>query len=196
MSSSVARIPSTVPPPDAVPGVRHPDAPKPGELIPSHFAQCFGCGQDHPTGLRLVATAGPGLSVSASFVVTEFHQGAPGLAHGGILALAFDETLSSLMWLIRRPAVTARLESDFLSPVPVGSRLLITAEVTGVAGRKVYSKAVGRIDDGPPVLSAQALFVIVPIAHFLKSGSPKHLDDMRAVGHLDAGADLDYEVNP
>lgn len=178
VSSPVARLPSTIPPSDAVPAIRHPNAPKPGELIPSHFAQCFGCGQDHPTGLRLIARAGAGASVTATFTVTEHHQGAPGLAHGGILSLAFDETLSSLMWLLRRPAVTGRLEVDFLRPVPVGSTLFITAEVTGVANRKVYSRAEGRIDDGLPVVRAQALFVIVPMAHFLNAGS------------------ADYEVNP
>ena len=178
MSSPVVRLPSTIPPPDAIPAERHANAPKPGELIPSHFPECFGCGQDHPTGLRLVATAGEGVSVTASFTVSQHHQGAPGLAHGGILSLAFDETLSSLMWLLRRPAVTGRLETDFLRPVPVGSTLSIRAEVTGVANRKVYSKAEGYIDDGPPVVRAQALFVIVPMTHFLKAGS------------------LDFEVNP
>lgn len=178
MSSPVARLPSTTPPPDAIPAERHFNAPKPGEFIPSHFPECFGCGQEHPTGLRLVAVAGEGVSVTASFTVTEHHQGAPGLAHGGILSLAFDETLSSLMWLLRRPAVTGRLETDFLRPVPVGSTLFIKAEITGVANRKVYSKAEGHIDDGPPVVRAQALFVIVPMAHFLNAGA------------------RDFEVNP
>jgi acyl-coenzyme A thioesterase PaaI-like protein len=181
VSSPVARLPSTTPPPDSVPAIRHANAPAPGERIPSHYPQCFGCGQDHPTGLRLIATAGPGTSVTASFTVTEFHQGAPGLAHGGILSLAFDEALSSLMWLLRRPAVTARLETDFLRPVPVGSTLSITAEVTGVSDRKVYSKAEGFIDDGLAVVRAQALFVIVPMTHFLNAGSRENLD---------------YEVNP
>lgn len=196
MSSPVARLQSTTPPPDALPAVRHPNAPKPGEVIPSHFAQCFGCGQDHPTGLRLIARSGEGAAVSASFQVTEHHQGAPGLAHGGILSLAFDETLSALMWLLRRPAVTARLETDFLRPVPVGSTLSITAEVTGVSNRKVYSRAEGCIDDGPPVMCAQALFVIVPMAHFLNAGSPEQLAFVRANPHLHASVDPDFEVNP
>lgn len=196
MSSPVARLPSTTPPPDALPPVRHPNAPKPGELIPSHFAQCFGCGQAHPTGLRLIATVGVGMDVTATFTVTEHHQGAPGLVHGGILSVALDETLSSLMWLLRRPAVTARLETDFLRPVPVGSTLTITAEVMGVSNRKVYSRAEGRIDDGLPVVRAQSLFVIVPMAHFLNAGSQEHLDFVRANPHLHASVDPDFEVNP
>lgn len=196
MSSPVARLPSTIPPAEAVPAVRHPNAPKPGEIIPSHFALCFGCGQDHPTGLKLVATAGEGASVTAAFTVTEHHQGAPGLAHGGILSLAFDETLSSLMWLLRRPAVTARLETDFLLPVPVGSTLVIDAEITGVAGRKIYAKAEGRIGDGPVVVRGQSLFVVVPMAHFLNAGSKEHLDLVRANPELHTSVDPDFELSP
>ena len=78
---------------------------------------------------------------NGKFLVTENHQGAPGLAHGGLLTLAFDEALGKLMWLLRAPAVTGRLETDFLLPVPIGTELHILAEITGLAGRKVYSRA-------------------------------------------------------
>ena len=85
----MARIPSTTAPEGATIPDRHPLAPAVGSKIPSHFGHCFGCGELHPTGLHLVAYAGEGLDVSAQFTVTENHQGAPGLAHGGLLSLAF-----------------------------------------------------------------------------------------------------------
>jgi hypothetical protein len=110
----MSRVPSTVPPEGSQIPPRHPKAPEPGTKIPSHFGHCFGCGELHPTGLHLVAHAGDGQNLTAVFTVTENHQGAPGLAHGGLLSLAFDEALGKLMWLIRSPAVTARLETDFL----------------------------------------------------------------------------------
>lgn len=69
------------------------------------------------------------LDLSGKFTVTENHQGAPGLAHGGLLSLAFDEALGKLMWLIRTPAVTGRLETDFLLPVPMGRTLLLMPEL-------------------------------------------------------------------
>ena len=65
---------------------RHPLAPKPGEEIPSHLSMCFGCGSDHPTGLHMKSIAGEGLTATCEFTVTEMHQGAPGLAHGGLLS--------------------------------------------------------------------------------------------------------------
>ena len=94
----MSRVPSTTPPEGAVIPERHPKAPEIGTKIPSHFGHCFGCGELHPTGLHLVAHVGIGADITAEFTVTENHQGAPGLAPGGLLSLAFDEALGKLMW--------------------------------------------------------------------------------------------------
>jgi acyl-coenzyme A thioesterase PaaI-like protein len=112
------------------------------------------------------------------FVVSEHHQGAPGLAHGGVLTTAVDEILGSLNWLLAGPAVTGRLEVDFRRPVPIGSRLYVDAEVVGVKGRKVFTRAVGRLDsaEGPVAVSAAALFIQVPLQHFVDHGAREHVD--------------------
>jgi acyl-coenzyme A thioesterase PaaI-like protein len=189
--------PGLVPPPDATAPARHPDAPAPGELLGSHYDQCFGCGQEQAHGLHLVTTAGEGVSVTAEFTVRPAHQGAPGLAHGGVLATALDETLGALSWLLRTIAVTGRLETDFVRPVPVGATLHLSARCLAVAGRKIYSTAEGRIGgpDGPVAVRADALFVEVKLDHFTSHGRS---EEIRA-----ALADPDqakvaraFEVNP
>ncbi|GGO91253.1 thioesterase [Wenjunlia tyrosinilytica] len=169
-----------MPPPDARPPVRHPDAPEPGTLLGAHYDQCFGCGHEQPHGLRLDATAGEGVSITAEFTVQPAHQGAPGLAHGGVLATALDETLGSLCWLLQTIAVTGRLETDFVRPVPVGTVLHLSARCTAVHGRKIFSSAVGRIGspDGPVAVRADALFIEVPVAHFTDNGRD---EDIKAV---------------
>ena len=91
----MARIPSTTAPEGSPLPERHPQAPAAGSKIPSHFGHCFGCGELHPTGLHLVAYSGEGLDISAEFTVTENHQGAPGLAHGGLLSLALMKRLEN-----------------------------------------------------------------------------------------------------
>ncbi|CAB5112977.1 MAG: PaaI family thioesterase [Actinobacteria bacterium] len=194
----MSRIASTQAPEGAQIPERHPKAPPAGSKIPSHFGHCFGCGELHPTGLHLVAYAGAGLDITAQFTVTENHQGAPGLAHGGILSLAFDEALGKLMWLLRAPAVTARLETDFLKPVPMGSTLHISATITGQVNRKVYTKAEGRLNsaDGPIVVRAAALYVIVPMDHFLNNAPKEYLEHISKTPELLAFVDPDFEINP
>lgn len=147
-------------------------APEPGTVIDSHYRMCFACGRDHPSGLHLSVTAGPDVSVIGELIIGEHHQGAPGLAHGGVIATAMDEMMGILQILIRTPAVTAHLETDFHRPVPVGTRLIIEARATGQVGRKVYCDAVGYID-GERVVDAAAVFVQVPVEHFTTKGDPE-----------------------
>ncbi|MFR0356724.1 PaaI family thioesterase [Streptomyces sediminimaris] len=169
--------PALQPPADAVRPVRHPDAPAPGEPLGAHYEQCFGCGGGQPHGLHLEARAGEGVTITAEFTVQPAHQGAPGLAHGGVLATALDETLGSLNWLLRTIAVTGRLETDFVRPVPVGTTLHLAAEVTAVAGRKIYSTATGRVGgpEGPVAVRADALFIEVKVDHFTDHGRPEEI---------------------
>jgi len=194
----------TSPPPDAVLPMRAPNAPAPGSAIPSHYRWCFGCGSEHPTGLHMQITAGEGLTVTGVFTATEDHQGAPGLAHGGLLTTAMDEILGSLNWLLAGPAVTGRLEVDFRRPVPVGSRLVVSADVVGVKGRKVFTRALGRLGDadGPVAVSAAALFIQVPLQHFVDHGTAEHvqraIDDRAAGGPAwrPDGEEHNVELNP
>lgn len=185
------------PPADAIAPVRHPDAPAPGELIGAHYEHCFGCGEGQAHGLHLAARAGEGVGVTAEFTVREAHQGAPGLAHGGVLATALDETLGSLNWLLRVIAVTGRLETDFVRPVPLGTVLFLEAEVTAVSGRKIYSRATGRIGgpEGPVAVRAEALFIEVKVDHFIDNGRPEEIraamDDPDQLRRARA-----FEVNP
>lgn len=175
---------------------RHPNAPAPGDPIASHYRNCFGCGSEHPTGLHMQIFAGEGLSVVGEFEVTEHHQGAPGLAHGGLLAAAFDEVLGAANWLLCVPAVTARLEVDFKKPAPVGTIIHMDAQITAVDGRKVYTHSVGRLGDkdGPVILTAAALFIQVGIEHFEANGRAEDVERARADRNRGFGATM--QVSP
>lgn len=187
----------TTPPPGAEIPPRHPDAPAPGSTIPSHYRWCYGCGADHPTGLHLQVTAGEGMSLVARFTVDVHHQGAPGLAHGGLLAAAMDETLGALNWLHRRPAVTARLEVDYRRPVPIESILHLDAEIAGIEGRKIYTRATARFDDadGAIAVRARALFAEVTLEHFVAHGRAADVEAARQEATV-LHAVRSYEVNP
>lgn len=155
------------------------DSPGPGFPIPSHYRWCVACGADHPWGLHLQMSTSVGLSVVGTFTVGVHHQGSPGLAHGGVLATAMDEALGYLNWVMGTPAVTARLEVDYRAPAPVGSVLYLQAEIIGARGRKIYCRGSGRIgsDEGPVAIEVRALFVQVPISHFLQAGNQQIIQE-------------------
>jgi acyl-coenzyme A thioesterase PaaI-like protein len=173
----------------------HPDAPGPGTKLQMHYDQCFGCG-DVDGGLRLRSTVGEQFRVHSQFTVTEVHQGAPGLAHGGLLSCAFDEALGSTVGnMLRRPAVTGKLETDFLRPVPVGSTLFIIAQVDGVDGRKIYVSADGRLggETGPTAVRARAVFIEVGVDHFTTHGDPDSLAKLQRSHETRRD---DWDINP
>ncbi|REE97670.1 PaaI family thioesterase [Thermomonospora umbrina] len=142
-----------------------------GEILGS---ACFGCGPDVPHGLHIQRTGRDGTTAFAEFTVIPEHQGAPGLAHGGLLATAMDEILGTSAWLLGRRYVTGRLETDYLAPVPVGSLVHLRSWCKGVDGRKAYLEAEGRLGgpDGRVAVRAAALFIEVPLEHFTAKGTP------------------------
>ncbi len=177
-------------PDDLQPAVLAAGAPPAGTVLGQHYSGCYGCGDRQSGGLHLWVRVGEGVSVIARFTVTAAHEGSAGLAHGGLLTAALDETQAALMWLLQVPAVTARLETDFLAPVPVGSVVHLEARCLGVADRKIYTAARAWLTNGDLtggelsgdenddqnyaepgpgaelVLRSSALFVAVPVAHF------------------------------
>ena len=111
---------------------------------------------------------------------------------------AFDEALGKLMWLIRTPAVTGRLETDFLMPVPIGTTLFIEAKITGQAGRKIYTAASGRIGSitGPIAVRAAAIFISVPMSHFINNMNIDFQEHLKKHPELMEFVDPDFNFNP
>ncbi len=135
--------------------------------LPSHYHRCFGCGREHPTGLHLSMEGDDQeLRVRGAFTVTEHHQGAPGLAHGGVISAAVDEGMGYLLWLIQHPAVTAHLEVEYRRPVPVGARLELEARLERTEDRKIWASLVGTVD-GHVAVEARALYLKVGVEHFV-----------------------------
>jgi acyl-coenzyme A thioesterase PaaI-like protein len=84
----------------------------------------------------------------------------------GVISAAVDEGMGFLLWLLARPAVTAHLEVDFVRPVPVGSRLDLDGRLDRVEGRRIFASMLGRVD-GEVAVRAKALYIMVPVEHFL-----------------------------
>jgi acyl-coenzyme A thioesterase PaaI-like protein len=81
---------------------------------------CFGCGPEHPTGLRLRFHR-DGDEVLTRFTPTDRHQGPPGIMHGGLVATVADEVASwTLKVVLTRLGFTARLKGRLQRAVRTG----------------------------------------------------------------------------
>ena len=98
-------------------------------------------------------------------------EGAPGYAHGGAIATVLDDALGSVLMVLGRAAVTAKLEVDFRAPALIGQELQLQAWCEREEARKLYLK--GQLQaEGVLIAEATALFVAVGLEHFRRSGSP------------------------
>ncbi|MFH8491890.1 PaaI family thioesterase [Streptomyces longisporoflavus] len=135
---------------------------------PDH-PSCFACGPHAPSGLGLRVTETDAQGITALVTLTDVHQGAPGIAHGGIVAAVLDEATSLAVWhVLNRPNVTGRLEIQFLAPVPLGRPLYLRAKCAAVHGRKAYATAELHTDgpDGAVAATAAAVYIAVQQDHF------------------------------
>ena len=152
--------------------VSAPARPTVGDIITSRTPECFGCGE-RADGLAMELVLAGENAITGRVAITDGHQGAPGLAHGGILSAAFDEVLGAIPWYLIGDAVTVQLNVSYQAPVRIGSQLLVHGQLDRVEGRKVFVSGVAQLSDGQQVAAAEAIFVRVPSSHFPAVSKPQ-----------------------
>jgi acyl-coenzyme A thioesterase PaaI-like protein len=128
----------------------------------THHELCFGCGTANLFGLQLEAEpAAAGEGVEGRFFVKQDHQGPPGFAHGGVIALALDEAMALCVHHEGTLALTGRLEVDLRAPAPVGTFVRVAARVERREGRtlEVSAEARGVGGERPLIAEARGRFV-------------------------------------
>jgi acyl-coenzyme A thioesterase PaaI-like protein len=136
------------------------------EPLPPHHANCMGCGPENAAGIGMRMER-DGERVRGSVTLDRRHEGAPGYAHGGAVSTILDDALGMLLLVLRRPAVTARLEVDFRRPAYIGRPFDVEAWVDEVDGRKLWMRAEMR-EGGELVAAARSLFLEVEPQHFAR----------------------------
>lgn len=137
---------------------------EPGAL-PPHWPTCFGCGPEAEAGLRAV-TRKVGEEVHCTYSFTARHEGAPGIAHGGAVAALVDDVCGGLLFVVREPAVTRKLEVEYLKPVLVGVTYELVARLDRREGRKLFITCEGKDESGTLVFRGGGLFLVVDLSHF------------------------------
>ncbi len=91
-------------------------------------------------------------------------EGAPGRAHGGIVAACVDETIGGLLPIIGTMAFTAKLDLRYKAPCPLATPLEFRANLARRDGRKLHIECTGTSPEGRFV-EATALFITVELDH-------------------------------
>jgi acyl-coenzyme A thioesterase PaaI-like protein len=108
---------------------------------------CFGCSARNPHGLQLRFRQ-RGDVIVADHVIAERFHGAPGIAHGGIIATLLDEVSCAAAAVARDThVVTGELSVRYRRPCPVEVPLTLSARITGEQTRYLVIAAEVRRDD-------------------------------------------------
>jgi acyl-coenzyme A thioesterase PaaI-like protein len=87
-------------------------------------------------------------------------EGAPGRAHGGVVAALLDEVMGLMNVIHGAMAYTAQLDITYLAPTPVGAPIVARAWLARQDNRKLYVEATLHADE-LLVASAKALFISI-----------------------------------
>lgn len=143
---------------DALKSDAYDDPPRDGQRT-HHNPDCIVCGPGNPAGLGLVVHR-DGDAVVGQMVVDQIGRGAPGRAHGGILALAVDDLMGHVLVVCGTPAYTVRLEVEYLAAPPVDEPIQLRAWLDSRDGRRLTIRAEAHAG-ADVLLRAEGLFISV-----------------------------------
>jgi acyl-coenzyme A thioesterase PaaI-like protein len=144
-------------------------SPAEGQARGNRFADCIVTGAANPMGVAAQMRR-EGDDAVLHCTLGDAFEGAPGRAHGGMVAALFDETMGFVLSIACTPAFTGRLTVTYRQPVPLGLPLEFRARLTSRDGRKLLIAAEAH-HDGVLLAEAEALFVAVDPDHFARGRS-------------------------
>ncbi len=149
---------------DAMKRAAFSSVPEDGETT-EHFPDCIVSGKANPMG---VAATGfrDGDEAVVKVVLGAAFEGAPGRAHGGIVAALFDDTMGFVLSILATPAYTGRLSVNYKKPTPVGEEIEFRGRCISREGRKIAMTAEASCN-GDIFADAEALFITVPSHKFV-----------------------------
>ncbi|XP_047455548.1 acyl-coenzyme A thioesterase THEM4 [Mugil cephalus] len=93
-------------------------------------------------------------------------EGPPGHVHGGAIATMIDTVTGTHANVLSAPVMTANLNINYRSPIPLGSTVLLESSLDKKEGRKVFFSCKVTSTDGSKLhTEATALFLSVNVSH-------------------------------
>jgi acyl-coenzyme A thioesterase PaaI-like protein len=135
----------------------------------THFPDCIVTGPANPMGIAAHIVR-DGDEALLRTTLGEAFEGAPGRAHGGVVAALFDEVLGFVLSIVKTPAYTGRLTVSYRAPTPLGVELELRARLRSRHGRKLHMEGEARHGE-ELIAEAEALFIAVDPEHFSSGGA-------------------------
>ncbi|WP_419928747.1 PaaI family thioesterase [Candidatus Poriferisocius sp.] len=99
-----------------------------------------------------------GIEVHGRMNLSAIYAGPPGLVHGGIIAMVFDELLGVVNVVNGRGGYTGTLNVKYHRPTPLMEEIALRAWPSGSEGRKLYA-AGEMVYDGTVTATAEGVFI-------------------------------------
>lgn len=139
------------------------------ELETVSLSRCFGCGKDNPIGFRLEKTY-IGEKSHIEFKVGTDYCGHPGILHGGVISLLFDEVMFYAAAKTGKDIVTVGMNVAFKNPAYENHVLICEAWITNQNGKMIEVEGSIQDQDTKKVIAkAQGQFLEIDLKRFLKN---------------------------
>ncbi|XP_051920478.1 acyl-coenzyme A thioesterase THEM4 isoform X2 [Hippocampus zosterae] len=95
-------------------------------------------------------------------------EGPPGHVHGGAIATMIDSVTGAHAAFMSGPVMTANLNINYRSPIPLGSTVILESSLDNKEGRKTFISCKVTSTDGSKLhTEATALFLSIKLGHLL-----------------------------
>ncbi len=133
--------------------------PADGDVL-DHFPDCIVSGLANPLGIAIRAHR-EGDDAVARVTLDSAFEGAPGRAHGGVVAAIFDDTFGFVLDILNLPAYTGRLSVSYRAPTPMHEEIEFRARLRERDGRKLFFEGEASVA-GERIADAEGLFIVIP----------------------------------
>jgi uncharacterized protein (TIGR00369 family) len=132
-------------------------------------SQCFICGDESAKGFHIHFHPDDN-GVYARYTCQRYHEGWPGIQHGGVTSAILDEASGYIPHFMNVPTVTAALNITFHAPILVGEHLEVRSKASKVTRHLIQVEASIRNDAGELKASSTAKMMVLTDKHMETMG--------------------------
>ncbi|NIQ37507.1 MAG: PaaI family thioesterase [Proteobacteria bacterium] len=137
--------------------------------IPNHWkGRCFSCSQTNTKGLGLRFW----LSEHGCYTrctIPEYLCGIDGLAHGGMIALLFDEVAEwTMIGRLGKMGMTREISVRYLKPVPTNTEILVEGQIINQNDKNVVVRSTIHSADDELLAESESNWVLASLSTIAK----------------------------